>query len=128
LSRAHRPAPPGPSPAIGPGALTSGGTATTIVAMDSFAGRLAVVTGGGSGMGRELVRQLAAQGCSVATCDWHEGTLAETTALARAGTTLVRMNADFRDRAPVSAARAAAIILDGVRSGPGGSSSARTPG
>ena len=38
----------------------------TIVAMDSFTDKLAVVTGGG--MGRELVRQLAAQGCSVATC------------------------------------------------------------
>ena len=30
---------------------------------------------------------------------------------------LVRMNADFRDKAPVSAAHAATIILDGVRSG-----------
>jgi hypothetical protein len=30
---------------------------------------------------------------------------------------LVRANADFRDKAPVSAAEAAAIILDGVRSG-----------
>jgi hypothetical protein len=30
---------------------------------------------------------------------------------------LVRMNTDFRDKAPLSAAQAATIILDGVRSG-----------
>ena len=36
-------------------------------------------------MGRELVRQLAAAGCSVAACDWHPDTVKETAAEARAG-------------------------------------------
>jgi len=53
--------------------------------MDSFAGKLAVVTGGGAGMGRELVRQLAAQGCSVATCDVHGEAIEQTAALAGEG-------------------------------------------
>jgi NAD(P)-dependent dehydrogenase (short-subunit alcohol dehydrogenase family) len=53
--------------------------------MDSFSGKLAVVTGGGSGMGRELVRQLVAQGCSVAACDLNADAVAETAAVAREG-------------------------------------------
>ena len=50
------------------------------MAVDSFTGKLAVVTGGGSGMGRELVRQLAAQGCSVAACDLNADAIAVTAA------------------------------------------------
>jgi NAD(P)-dependent dehydrogenase (short-subunit alcohol dehydrogenase family) len=55
----------------------------TIKAVESFTGKLAAVTGGGSGMGRELVRQLAAQGCSVAACDLNADAVAAVAAMAR---------------------------------------------
>ncbi len=52
--------------------------------MQDFAGRMAVVTGGGTGMGRELARQLIAEGCSVAMCDVSAKNMAETIALCQA--------------------------------------------
>lgn len=46
--------------------------------MKELTGRLAVVTGGGTGMGRELCLQLAISGCSVAMCDVSAENMAET--------------------------------------------------
>ncbi len=49
--------------------------------MDDFDGRVAVVTGGGSGIGRELVRQLAAAGSDVAMCDIDDAGMQRTAEL-----------------------------------------------
>ena len=46
--------------------------------MDDFKNKIAVVTGGGTGMGRELVRQLAREGSHVAMCDVLEDNMLET--------------------------------------------------
>jgi NAD(P)-dependent dehydrogenase (short-subunit alcohol dehydrogenase family) len=68
----------------------------------NIAGRIAVVTGGGSGMGRELVRQLVAEGCNVAMCDVSAPSMAETRALCEAapmpqGTRITTHIADVAD-------------------------------
>jgi NAD(P)-dependent dehydrogenase (short-subunit alcohol dehydrogenase family) len=66
--------------------------------MKSFEGKIAVITGGGSGMGRELALQLTAKGCDDAICDVYPDGMAETKQLclarARQGTRVSTFPAD----------------------------------
>jgi NAD(P)-dependent dehydrogenase (short-subunit alcohol dehydrogenase family) len=74
--------------------------------MKELAGRIAVVTGGGSGMGRELVRQLVAEACNVAMCDVSAEGMADTQRICEAaglpqGLRVTTHLADVSDEAQV---------------------------
>jgi NAD(P)-dependent dehydrogenase (short-subunit alcohol dehydrogenase family) len=77
--------------------------------MKDFNGKLAVITGGGTGMGRELALQLVAEGCNVAMCDVIEENMAETRRLCAAGapqgTRVSTHKADVSDETQVVAFR-----------------------
>ncbi len=77
--------------------------------MDTFRDQLAIVTGGGTGMGRELVRQLAAAGANVAMCDINAENMAGTAELvASDGSGGVKLSShlcDVSDEAQVQAFR-----------------------
>lgn len=53
--------------------------------MQDFSGKLAVITGGGAGIGRALTKQLASEGCSVAMCDVSQADMDESCAYALDG-------------------------------------------
>jgi NAD(P)-dependent dehydrogenase (short-subunit alcohol dehydrogenase family) len=82
--------------------------------VEEFQGKLAVVTGGGTGMGRELVVQLAKEGCSVAMCDLTIDAMDETVARAEkdapGGTTVTAHACDVSDGQQVERFRDEVLI------------------
>jgi NAD(P)-dependent dehydrogenase (short-subunit alcohol dehydrogenase family) len=86
--------------------------------MKDFGGKLAVITGGGTGMGRALARQLVAEGCDVATCDVLDDNLAETRVLceqeAPQGRVITTHHCDVSDEAEVQRFRDAVVSDHGT--------------
>jgi NAD(P)-dependent dehydrogenase (short-subunit alcohol dehydrogenase family) len=69
-----------------------------------FAGRVAAITGAGSGMGRALAVELARSGCHLALSDIDDAGLAETARIAASGgVTLTLAHVDTADRDAVFA-------------------------
>lgn len=82
-----------------------------------ISGKTWVVTGGGNGMGRELVLQLLSRGARVAAVDVRPESLQETADLAGAGDRLSTHVVDITDRAAVAALVGEVERLHGVVDG-----------
>ena len=110
--------------------------------MDDLAGRIAVVTGGGAGMGRELVRMLIAEGCNVALCDVSTRAMEETRRICEAdgvrqGVRITAHEVDVSDRSQVQRFRDEVaerqqtdtihLLFNNAGIGGGGSMIANTP-
>ncbi|TAL02169.1 MAG: SDR family oxidoreductase [Rhodospirillaceae bacterium] len=71
----------------------------------SLKGKVAVITGGGSGMGRATCLQLAKDGAAIAIWDWNENGAKETAdMIAKAGGRAIAVKVDVASAAQVAAA------------------------
>lgn len=70
--------------------------------MKNFKNKVAVITGAGSGMGRELAYQLAERGAMIAINDWNERTLLETAdSVKKMGAKVLATHVDVSERSAV---------------------------
>ena len=78
--------------------------------MTEISGKAAVVTGGGSGIGMGLAKELAAQGARLAIADINlENAQKVADAIGAAGGTAVALQCDVCDRDSIKAMKAAAL-------------------
>ena len=71
----------------------------------TFEGKVALITGGASGLGLEVARQMAAAGARLVLVDWDEGALESAAAkVARAGGEVRSLQGDVSDPATATAA------------------------
>jgi NAD(P)-dependent dehydrogenase (short-subunit alcohol dehydrogenase family) len=83
--------------------------------MKTFAGRVAVVTGAGGGLGRELALRFAREGMKLALADVDEAALARTEAeLKAAGTAAIALRCDVSSGADVEALAARTLDAFGA--------------
>jgi NAD(P)-dependent dehydrogenase (short-subunit alcohol dehydrogenase family) len=77
-------------------------------------GKVAIITGAGSGMGRAMAVRFAAEGAKIVAADWHQESLDETVAmLSDAGGTAIGVQGNVADQAQAEAIIDAAVSAYG---------------
>ncbi len=78
-------------------------------------GKVAVITGAGSGMGRAMAVRFAAEGAKVVAADWHQESLDETVAMVTAaGGTAIGVQGNVADQTQAEAIIDAAVAAYGT--------------